>query len=263
VNVAGATVLLTGASGGIGHAIARALHGAGARLVLTGRRAEVLEALAAETGAQSVAVDLADPDAVARLAADHADVDVLVANAALPASGHLLEFEVAQIDRALDVNLRAPMVLSRVLGERMAARGTGHIVFVSSLSGKVGAGGSAVYSATKFGVRGFAQGLREDLRPRGVGVGTVSPGFIRDAGMMHESGASLPRYVGTSSPEEVAAAVLRNIERDPGEIVVAPRSLRAGAALSSLLPNISATISRRLGAQKVSDAIAAGQASKR
>jgi short-subunit dehydrogenase len=145
----------------------------------------------------------------------------------------------------------------------MAERGAGHIVFVSSLSGKVGAAGSSVYSATKFGLRGFAQGLREDLRPRGVGVGTVSPGFIRDAGMMHESGAQLPRGVGTSAPEEVAAAVLRNIERDPGEIVVAPRSLRAGAAFSSLLPNLSATVSRRLGAGKVSEAIAAGQTDKR
>ncbi len=263
MNVSGRTVLLTGASGGLGHAIARALHGAGARLVLTGRRTDVLEALAAETGGRAVAVDLADRDAVARLAAGQAGADVLVANAALPASGDLLSFDVEQIDRALDVNLRAPIVLARALGERMATRGSGHIVFVTSLSGKVGAPGSSVYSATKFGLRGFAQGLREDLRPRGVGVGTVTPGFIRDAGMLHESGARLPPGVGTSAPEEVAAAVLRNIERDPGEIVVAPRALRAGAALSSLLPNVGATVSRRLGARKVADAIASGQSAKR
>ena len=75
----------------------------------------------------------------------------------------------------------------------------------------------------------------------------MTPGFIRDAGMLHESGAKLPPGVGTSSPEEVAAAVLRNIERDPGEIVVAPRALRAGAAFASLLPNVSATVSRKLG----------------
>ncbi|MDP9345724.1 MAG: SDR family NAD(P)-dependent oxidoreductase [Actinomycetota bacterium] len=263
MNVSGRTVLLTGASGGIGHAIARTLHGAGARLILTGRRTDVLEALAAETGGRAVPMDLTDRGAVARLAADHADADVLVANAALPASGALLGFDVEQIDRALDVNLRAPIVLARTLGERMAARGAGHIVFVTSLSGKVGAPGSSVYSATKFGLRGFAQGLREDLRPRGVGVGTVTPGFIRDAGMLHESGAKLPPGVGTSTPEEVAAAVLRNIERDPGEIVVAPRALRAGAALSSLLPNVSATVSRRLGARKVADAISSGQTQQR
>lgn len=263
MNVSGRTVLLTGASGGIGHAIARRLQSAGAKLVLTGRRADVLEVLAAETGGRALAVDLTDRDAVARLAAEQADADVLVANAALPASGDLMSFGVEQIDRALDVNLRAPMVLARALGERMAARGDGHIVFVTSLSGKVGAPGSSVYSATKFGLRGFAQGLREDLRPRGVGVGTVTPGFIRDAGMLHESGAKLPTGVGTSTPDEVAEAVLRNIERNPGEIVVAPRALKAGAALSSLLPNVGATVSRRLGAQKVADAISPGQSGKR
>lgn len=263
MNVSGATVLLTGASGGIGHAIARSLHAAGAKLVLTGRRTDVLEALAAETGAQAVAVDLADRVAAERLAAEHASADVLVANAALPASGPLLRFDVEEIDRALDVNLRAPMVLARVMGEAMAARGRGHMVFVASLSGKLGAPGSSVYSATKFGLRGFAQGLREDLRPRGVGVGVVTPGFIRDAGMMHDSGAKLPRGVGTSSPQEVAAAVLRNIERDPGEIVVAPRALRAGSALSSALPNVGLAVSRRLGARTVAHAIADGQKTKR
>lgn len=262
-HLAGRTALLTGATGGIGHAIARALHREGAKLVLTGRRAEVLEALAAETGAEAVAVDLADRDAVARLAADRADVDVLVANAALPASGDYLDFDEIEIDRALDVNLRAPMMLARVLGERMAARGSGHIVFVTSLSGKAGTAGSSVYSATKFGLRGFAQGLHEDLLPRGVGVGSVTPGFVRDAGMLHESGAKLPPYLGTSAPEDVAEAVLKSIERNRGEIVVAPLPMRAGAVLQSMVPNLAAAVSRRLGADEIAHSIAAGQTAKR
>jgi short-subunit dehydrogenase len=170
VNLAGRTVLLTGATGGLGHAIARRLHAERARLVLTGRRTEVLEPLAAETGAQAVAVDLADLAAVERLANDHAEVDVLVANAGLSASGHVLSFSVEEIDRALAVNLRAPMVLARVIGERMAARGSGHMVFMSSLNGKAGTLRAAVYGATKFGLRGFAQGMRQDLRSSGVGV---------------------------------------------------------------------------------------------
>ena len=136
MNLSGRTVLLTGATGGLGQAIARRLHGAGAALTLTGRRTDVLEPLAAEIGARSLPVDLTDAAAVEQLAADCADVDVLVANAGLPASGHVLSFDVAQIDRALDVNLRAPMVLSRVIGERMAERRCGHIVLMSSLSGK-------------------------------------------------------------------------------------------------------------------------------
>jgi uncharacterized protein len=263
VNLAGRSVLLTGATGGLGHAIARRLHAEGASLVLTGRRVEVLEPLAAETGARSLAVDLADAAAVDRLATDCAHVDVLVANAALPASGHLLSFSVEELDRALAVNLRAPMVLARLLGERMAQRGSGHIVFISSLAGKLSSPGSAVYSATKFGLRGFAQGTREDLRSKGVGVSTVFPGFVREAGMFHESGAKLPPGVGMVTPEAVADAVLRAIERNRAELDVAPLPLRAGTKLASLAPELVLGVNRKLGAQKVSDDIAAGQTEKR
>jgi short-subunit dehydrogenase len=263
MNLRGRTVLLTGATGGIGHAIARRLARDGAALVLTGRRSEVLEPLAAETGGRALAVDLADAPAVEKLAADCLDADVLVANAAVPASGDALEFSVEEIDRALAVNLRAPMVLSRLLGERMAARGRGHIVLISSLSGKFGSQGSAIYSATKFGLRGFGQGLRGDLRSRGVGVSVVFPGFIRDAGMFHEAGAQLPSFVGTSTPEEVAEAVARAIEHDRGEIDVAPVGMRAGVALAGLAPGVSSTIARRLGSEQVTADLGAGQRAKR
>ena len=97
MNVAGRTVLLTGATGGLGHAIARRLRAAGAQLVLTGRRSEVLEALAAETGGLTVAVDLSDPVAVQGLADACADVDILVANAGLPGSGQLSSFSVEEL----------------------------------------------------------------------------------------------------------------------------------------------------------------------
>ena len=208
MNLGGRTALVTGASGGLGQAIARALARRGADLVLTARRTELIEALASETRGRAISCDLADRAALERLVEEAGPVDVLVANAALPASGRIGSFSVEEIDRAIDVNLRAPMVLARLMCEGMAERGGGHIVFVSSLSGKAGAAGSSVYSATKFGLRGFAQSLREDLRPRGVGVSTVFPGFIREAGMFHESGAKLPGYVGTKKPEDVADAVV-------------------------------------------------------
>jgi uncharacterized protein len=263
VNVAGRTALLTGATGGLGHALARRLRGAGAELVLTGRRTEVLEALAAETGARSLATNLADPGAAERLVEECGDVDILVANAALPGSGHLLSFSVEEIDRALAVNLRAPMVLARLLGEPMAARGEGHLVFMSSLAGKAASPGGSIYSATKFGLRGFAQGVREDLRSRGVGVSTVFPGFVSDAGMFHEARVKLPPGVGVVTPEAVADAVLRAIEGNRGEIDVAPLSLRAGARFAGLAPGIAASVQRRLGAQRVSDDMGAGQSDKR
>ncbi len=139
---------------------------------------------------------------------------MLIANAALPASGRIEDFSVEQIDRALAVNLRAPIILARALAPQMSARGGGHIALISSLSGKSAQAGSSLYSATKFGLRGFGLGLREDWRDRGVGVSVVFPGFIRDAGMLHESGAKLPPGVGTRTPREVADATLRAVERN-------------------------------------------------
>jgi short-subunit dehydrogenase len=263
VNLAGRTVLLTGATGGLGHAIARRLHAEGARLVLTGRRAEVLEPLAAETGARSVAVDLTDAAAVEQLAVDHGDVDVLVANAGLPGSGHILSFSVEEIDRALAVNLRAPMVLARLLGERMAERESGHIVLVSSLSGKAATPRTSVYSATKFGLRGFAIALRQDLRSAGVGVSAVFPGFVRDAGMYAESGAKLPPGVGTSAPAEVAEAVVRAVERNRGEVDVAPVPMRLGAMFAGVAPGVAAAVTRATGGERVGDQFGDGQRSKR
>jgi uncharacterized protein len=263
VNLDGRSVLLTGATGGIGQATARALAARGARLVLTGRRAEVLEPLAAELGGRAVACDLAQADEVARLISDVGNADVLVANAALPASGALSTFSVEELDRALAVNLRAPMVLARALSAGMAAREHGHLVFISSMSGKAASSGGSVYSATKFGLRGFALGLREDLRPCGVGVSTVFPGFVSDAGMFHDADVKLPGYVATRTPEQVAGAVVRAIERNRSEVDVAPLGLRLGAAAAGLVPELTGRLQRRLGSEKIAQAMAEGQRDKR
>jgi len=265
LSLQGRRVLLTGASGGIGMAVARALHARGATVVASARRGDVLEGLCDELGerAEALPADLGDRDAVAALPDRAGSVDVLVANAALPASGPLLEFEHDQLDRALDVNLRAPMHLARALAPAMVQRGSGALVFVSSLSGKTASRGSSVYSATKFGMRGFALGLREDLAGTGVGVTTVLPGFIRDADMFHDSGAKLPRFVGTKTPDEVALALVEGVERGRLEVDVAPLGLRLGAAFGGLAPGVSSAVQRRLGGGDVADQLARGQASKR
>ena len=263
MNVAGRAVLLTGATGGLGHAIARALAGAGAKLILTGRRADVVEELAGELGATVVAADLSDADAVRELAAAHADVDVLVANAGLPASGKLDSFTESQIDRALLVNLRAPMMLAHALAPAMVARGSGHIVLMSSLSGKAPAAGTSVYSATKFGLRGFAGALRAELHGTGVGVSAIFPGFIRDAGMFEDANVKLPRGTGTKTPEQVAKATLRAIERNKGEIDVAPVALKLGATISGIAPELSAAVTRKAGGDAIAAQFQAGQLDKR
>jgi uncharacterized protein len=259
------TVLITGASGGIGAAIARALHGRGATVLLTGRRGDVLEALVGELGsrAEAIVCDLADRVDVAELARRAESVDALVANAALPASGRLDDFSPEEIDRAIEVNLRAPVQLARAAAPAMVSRGRGHLVFVSSLSGKVASVGTSLYSATKFGLRGFAAGLREDLHGTGVGATTVFPGFVSDAGLFAEADVELPRGVGTRTPGQVADAVVRGIERDKAEIDVAPLALRAGALASAVAPSLVARAQRRLGSSELAARIARGQSSKR
>jgi short-subunit dehydrogenase len=256
-------VLLTGATGGIGSAIARAFAERGASLVLSGRRAEVLEPLAAEVGGRAVVCDLADREDLGRLLAAAGEVDVLIANAANPASGALTDLSQEQIDRMLEVNLRAPIALAHALAPAMIARGSGQMVFISSLSGKAAAPASSIYSATKFGLRGFALGIREDLRPHGVGVSVVLPGFIRDAGMFAEANISLPRGVGTRTPEQVALAVIRTVERNRAEVAVAPLGLRLGAGFASLAPELAASVSRKMGSNKIASDLATGQQHKR
>ena len=263
MEITGRTALLTGATGGIGHAIARALHARGAQLILTGRRAEVLEPLAAEVSGTALAADLSGRADVDRLIAEAGHAEIVVHNAALPASGRLDDYSVEQIDRALDVNLRSPIVLSKHFAAAMAGRGSGHIVFISSLAGKSGQAGSSLYSATKFGLRGFAQGLRGDLSTSGVGVSCVFPGFIRDAGMFADSGVALPKGVGTSTPEEVAAAVVRGIEKNRFELDVAPVTMRLVTTFAGIAPATAAKLAAKTGGEKVARDLAEGQREKR
>jgi short-subunit dehydrogenase len=263
VTLVSGNVLITGATGGIGHAIARALGARGAQLTLSGRRADALEPLARELGGRAAVCDLSDREATARLARDAGDVDVLIANAALPATGELSEFSQEQVDRTLEVNLRAPIALAKALSPGMIQRRRGHMVFISSLSGKSANPSSSLYSATKFGLRGFALSLREDLRRDGVGVSVVLPGFIRDAGMFAEANVELPWGVGTRTPDDVAAGVIAAIEHNRAEVEVAPLSLRLGASFATVAPGLSATVARWLGSERVSRDMAEGQRHKR
>ena len=261
----GARVLLTGASGGIGRDVARALHARGAEVLASARRESVLEELRAELGDRltPVPADLLDRASVAELAAAAEGVDAFVGNAGLPASGPIDDFTPDEIDHALEVNLRAPIQLVRALVPGMVERGRGHVVLVSSLSGKASTPGSGLYSATKFGLRGFAAALRQDLHGTGVGVTVVYPGFVRGAGMFAEAHVRLPKGVGTSAPEEVAEAVVSGIEGGRAEIDVAPLAMRAGTLVASIAPVTSARVQRRLGAAEVAEQMRRGQRDKR
>lgn len=263
MKVSGARVLLTGATGGLGSAIARALRARGAELVVTGRNEGGLRHLADELQAQMVVADLADPADVDRLAADVGKIDVLVSNAALPAGGAVADFTVHQLDRALQVNLRAPMVLSRRLSEPMVGHGRGHIVFVASLAAAFPTPGLTVYNATKAALASYALSLRGELAPTGVGVSVVSPGPIRDAGMWADTGLAPPKGLRTRSPEQVGDAVVRAIEEDRAEITVASLGLRLGALFARAAPGAFARLAPRMGASEVTRAMAEALRHKR
>jgi short-subunit dehydrogenase len=167
-----------------------------------------------------------------------------------------------KIDRMLEVNLRAPVALARALAPGMMERHRGHMVFMSSLSGKAASASSSLYAATKFGLRGFALSIREDLRPYGVGASVVLPGFIRDAGMFADANVRLPPVIGTRTSQDVAAAVISAIERNRAEVEVAPATLRIGAAVAGAAPALAARGQRLLGGRKLAANLTSGQRSK-
>jgi short-subunit dehydrogenase len=266
MELTGATALLTGATGGLGRAIAKALADRGAALVLSARSAEALEQLAGELpgeGHITIPADLAQAGAASKLAADAGEVDVLVANAGLPGSGLLTDFSEQEVERALRVNLESPIVMARALMGPMSERGRGHMVFIASLSGKAASPRGSLYNATKFGLRGFAFGLRTDLASKGVGVSVVAPGFVRDAGMFADSGAKPPPGLGTTTPERVGEAVVRAIEKNKLEIAVAPLQQRFAAHLALATPGISVRAQSGGMAKRTAENVAAGQSDKR
>lgn len=261
MNLSGRKALLTGATGGLGRAIAKAMAERGAQLALSARSREALEALATElpgSGHTVLPADLAEPDAAERLAAEAAGTEILVANAGLPGAGKLDEFSAEEVKRALRVNLEAPMLMARALYPAMVEAGAGQLVFVASLSGKAASPRSSVYNATKFGLRGFALALRADLAASGVGVSIVSPGFIREAGMFADAGAKPPPGMGTSTPEHVGAATVKAIERNKVEVTVAPFPQRAGAHLALVSPSLGVRAQSGSAGQRAAQAIADG-----
>ncbi len=263
IDLRGSRALITGATGGLGQAIARRLSKEGAELVLSGRRLDVLEPLAKELGATAIVADLEDLADVDRLMAEAGPIDLLVANAALSSSGQLLEYTPEQIARSITVNLHAQIIMARTAALGMVERGKGQIVMIGSVSGKIASTNSSLYNATKFGLRGFSLGFRQDVASRGVGVSIVEPSFVREAGMFANSKAKLPSTVRTVTPEDVADGVIKAIRRDRAEVVVAPAEMRVGAMLIASLPELAAKAQKASGGEKVSGALAEGQRDSR
>ncbi len=260
----GKAVLLTGASTGLGPHIARRLHREGARLVLSARNEEALTKLAKELGdARVVVADLSRHGEPERLAKEAGEVHVLVSNAGVPASGRLVTFKVEHLDRAIAVNLRAGIVLARELAPAMIARKQGHMVFMASVAGKVPSPGFVVYTATKFGIRGFALALREELWSTGVGVSVISPTFVSEAGMWAETGLKANPMAAEVTPGRVAEAVLTAITKNKAEVDVMRLPLRVSLKVMAVAPNLFMAGLRASGATRASDAAGDRQTNKR
>ena len=255
MKISGSRIMLTGASGGLGRAIARLLSANNAELLLTARNQQQLEALAKETMADVLLADMCEQADLDRLVERFATTDVLIANAGRGGDLGITEDTAENIDRVIDINFRAPIHLATEFAQqKLAADAPGHIVLVGSLSGLAASPNTRMYNATKFGLRGFSLALRQDLEGSGIGVSIVEPGFIRDAGMFADSGMSLPSGVRTKSPEDVARGVMTAIEKNRGEVFVAPVELRASATFATVAPGLSARIQNLIGASDITTA---------
>jgi short-subunit dehydrogenase len=251
-DLAGRKALLTGASGGLAPFIARRLREAGVRLLLSARNAEACRLLAGELGeADVVPADLSNRADLNRLIEAAQDVDILVSNASVLAAGELLTVSEVDLDRAIDVNLRAPLLLCKALGGRMAERGGGHIVLMASIAGKMASPDYPVYTATKFAVRGLGLALREDFKSRRIGVSLVSPTFVAEAGMWAAAERRAHPMAGEVSPDAVADAIVKAIRGNRLEVNVMPLATRVSTRLGAAIPEIGATVAEKLGASRV------------
>jgi short-subunit dehydrogenase len=240
MRISGATVLITGASSGIGAATARAVAAAGGRAMLTGRDGDRLAAVAAETGGIAFVADLTRQVEVT------GPVDVLVNNAGVGWAGPFDEMTDADIDRLIAVNLAAPIRLTRALVPRMVERGRGHVVFVASIAGATGVRNEAVYAATKAGLIYFADSLRYELGGTGVGVSVVLPGVV-DTPFFDRRGRPYHRRRPAPIPaERVARTIVTAIERDRAE-AYQPGWMRIPARLRGGAPALFRRLARRYG----------------
>lgn len=230
-------MIVTGASSGIGAATALELARRGARVALAARRQDELtgvEGAITAGGGEALAIptDIADPRQRERLVAQvtqaYGRIDILVNNAGVGSRGPYADVLPEDIEATLDVNLVGAMLLTRLVLPGMLERKQGAIISVSSVSGHIGT--NPIYSATKFGLRGFSLSLRRELLTSGVSVSLVSPGFIRTS-------LTRRRRLRMPGPEIVAKAIAR-LALHPRREVIVPRSYRLAIWAERMLPGV-------------------------
>jgi NAD(P)-dependent dehydrogenase (short-subunit alcohol dehydrogenase family) len=248
VRLAGAVVVVTGASRGIGLATAELLAARGATVVVTGRDEPALQALAGRLGGSYLALDLTSADSADRLVRHalerHGRLDAVVANAGIGHVGPFAEMPVEAIGRLVELNLRAPMLLARAAVPVLPAGGA--LVFVGSIAGAVGVPGESVYSACKAGLGTFAEVLAEELSDRRVTVCTVLPGVVDTDFLRLRPVPYDRRFPRPMPPERVARAVLGALAGGRRRRFE-PRWLALPAWLSAAVPGVYRRLARRFG----------------
>jgi short-subunit dehydrogenase len=252
MQLTGAVVLVTGASAGIGQVAAAKFGARGARVLVHGRDPQRTQQVADEVGGRALIADLALPADRERLAADalnaYGKVDVLVNNAGFGYLGPVSGMDVDVIRRLIEVDLLAAIELTRSLLPGMIERSHGAICFVTSIAGRTGVAGEAVYSATKAGLDAFADSLRVETADSGVKVSVVVPGVV-DTGFFETRGTPYTRSRPRPIPAEtVADAVVRAVERDRAE-EWRPRWLRIAPTVRALAPGAFRRLAVRFGRQ--------------
>jgi 3-oxoacyl-[acyl-carrier protein] reductase len=240
----GKTALVTGASGGLGGAIAKVLVGAGATVALSGTRVEVLEKVAAELGGKAVIVpaNLADKASVEGLAKTAEEklggrVDILVNNAGLTKDGLAMRMKDEDWEQVLDVNLKAAFILSRAVMRGMMKNRWGRIVSITSVVGVTGNPGQANYAASKAGLIGMSKSLAQELASRNITVNCVAPGFIATAmteALSDEQKAAINSKIPAGkmgSSEDIAAAVLYLASAEAGYVTGQTLHVNGGMAM--------------------------------
>jgi short-subunit dehydrogenase len=245
-----AVVLVTGASAGIGHVAAAKFAAKGARVLVHGRDPQRTQQVADEVGGRALIADLASPTDRQRLATDALNafghVDVLVNNAGFGYLGPVSGMAVDVIRRLIEVDLTAAIELTRSLLPGMIDRNRGAICFVTSIAGRTGVAGEAVYSATKAGLDTFADSLRVETAGSGVNVSVVVPGVV-DTGFFETRGSPYTRSRPRPIPAQtVADAVVRAVERDRAE-EWRPRWLRIAPTVRALAPGAFRQLAVRFG----------------
>jgi short-subunit dehydrogenase len=255
----GRTALVTGASGGLGTHIAMRLAREGMDVAVSGRREDALakvvgklEALGVK--ASAVPADLCDLGTVDSLVdgveAALGPIDVLVNNAGVESVGAFTSYTREELSSMVNVNLTAPLLLTHRLAPGMLERGRGHVVFISSMAGKIGPAFSEPYAATKAGLVGLTQSLRAEYLDAPVGFSVICPGFIAGDGMyerMVQEGHRSNRMMGETTTEKISDAVVRAIREDKAEMIESGAPVRPMLALAQVAPGLVEKVAPRFG----------------